>query len=49
VNVLAGFMSERATGNAFFRSSCVGGVGTPVALTGWFAGKEALNAHGITS
>ena len=48
VNVLASFMSERATGSAFFRSYCVGGVGTSAASTEWFAGKEASNAHGTT-
>ena len=40
---------ERATGNAFGSTSCVGGVGTLAASTEWFAGKEACNAHGITS
>jgi hypothetical protein len=48
VSVLAGFTSERAIGNAFFRSCCVGGVGTLAASTEWFAGKEACNAHGTT-
>ncbi len=32
VNVLASFMSERATGNVFGSTSCVGGVGTSVAF-----------------
>jgi len=49
VNGLASFMSERAIGTAFIRSSCVGGVGTSAASTEWFAGKEASNAPGITS
>ena len=35
VNVLASFMSERATGNAFGSTCCVGGVGTSA---GWFEG-----------
>ena len=49
VNVLASFMSERATGNAFGSTSCVGGVGTSAASTEWFAGKEASNAPCTTS
>jgi hypothetical protein len=44
--VLASCMSERATGNAFFRSSCIGSL---AASTEWSAGEEASNAHGITS
>ena len=34
VSVLAGFMSERATGTAFGSTSCVGSVGTGAASTG---------------
>ena len=49
MNVLASFMSERATGTAFGNTSCVGGVGTSAASTEWFAGEEASNASGITS
>ncbi len=47
VFVLVRFMSETATGNAFFRSCCVGGVGTLAASTERSAGEEALNATGI--
>ena len=36
-----GLMSERATGNAFGSTSCVGGVGTSVASTESSAGKDA--------
>jgi len=32
VNVLASFMSERATGNAFGSTWCVGSVGTSVGI-----------------
>jgi hypothetical protein len=35
VNVLAGFMAERATGNAFGSTCCVGGGGTSAASMGW--------------
>ena len=48
-NGLAGFMSERATGNAFGSTSCVGSVGTLAASTEGSAGEEASNAPGITS
>ena len=48
-NVLASFMSERATGNAFGNTCCVGSVGTSAASTEWSAGKEASNAPGIMS
>ena len=49
MNVLASFMSERATGNAFGNTCCVGGVGTLAASTEWSAGEEASNAPGIMS
>jgi len=49
VSVLAGFMSERAIGNAFGSIYSVGNVGTLAASTEWFAGKEASNAPGIMS
>ena len=49
VSVLAGFMSERATGTAFGSTSCVGSVGTGAASTDSSAGEEASNAPGITS
>ena len=49
MSVLAGFMSERATGTAFGSTSCVGSVGTGAASTRSSAGEEAHDAAGITS
>ena len=46
MSVLAGSMSERATGTAFGSTSCVG---TGAASTDSSAGEEAHDAAGITS
>ena len=49
MNVLVGFMSEKAIGTAFDSTSCAGSVGTGAASMDSSAGEEAPDAPGITS